>query len=47
MVQGLRIRLPMQGTWVPSLVWEGSSCCGMTKPVHPNYRAHVSRARGQ
>ena len=31
---GLRIRLPMQGTWIQSLV---PTCHGATKPVHPNY----------
>ena len=30
--QGLRICLLMQGTWVQSLVWEDSICCGATKP---------------
>ena len=25
-VQWLRIHLPMQGTWVGSLVWEDSTC---------------------
>ena len=34
MAQGLRIHLPMQGTWVPSLVWEDLMCHGATKPVH-------------
>ena len=33
MVQWSRIRLPMQGTWVQSLVWEDSTCCGATKSV--------------
>ena len=32
----LRIHLPMQGTQVPSLVWEDPACCGATKPVHHN-----------
>ena len=35
--QWLTIRLPMQGTWVPALVWEGPTCRGATKPVHHNY----------
>ena len=35
--QWLRIRLPMQGTWVRSLVWEDLTCCGATKPVLHNY----------
>ena len=36
-VQWLRIHLPVQGTWVPSLVWEDPTCCEATKPVHHNY----------
>ena len=35
----LRIRLPMQGTWVPALVWEDLTCRGATKPVNHNYWA--------
>ena len=35
----LRIRLPMQGTWVWSLVQEDPTCRGATKPVHHNYWA--------
>ena len=35
--QWLRIRLPMQGTWVRALVWEDPTCRGATKPVHHNY----------
>ena len=35
-VQRLRIHLPMQGTQVQSLVWEDSTCCGMTKPLPHN-----------
>ena len=35
--QWLRICLPMQGTRVPSLVWEDPTCCGATKPVRHNY----------
>ena len=27
----------MQGTWVWSLVWEDSTCCRTTKPMHQNY----------
>ena len=34
--QWVRIRLPMQGTRVQSLVWEDSTCCGATKPMHHN-----------
>ncbi|KAJ8796046.1 hypothetical protein J1605_018194 [Eschrichtius robustus] len=35
--QWLRIRLPMQGTQVRSLVWEDPTCRGATKPVRHNY----------
>ena len=35
--QWLRIRLPMQGTRVRALVWEDSTCHGVTKPVRHNY----------
>ena len=37
MAQWLRICLPMQGTWVQSLVWEDPTCRGATKPVSHNY----------
>ena len=36
-VQQLRIYLPMQGTQVQSLIWEESTHCGATKPIHHNY----------
>ena len=36
-VQWLRIRLPMQGTWVRALVREDPTCHGATKPVCHNY----------
>ncbi|KAJ8786149.1 hypothetical protein J1605_006505 [Eschrichtius robustus] len=35
--QWLRIRLPMQGTWVRALVREDPTCRGATKPVRQNY----------
>ena len=35
--QWLRIRLPMQGTWVRALVWEDPTCRGATRPVSHNY----------
>ena len=35
--QWLRIRLPMQGTWVQALVREDATCHGATKPVRHNY----------
>ena len=40
-VQWLRIRLPMQVTWVRALVREDPTCRGATKPVRHNYWAHV------
>ena len=40
-IQWLRIRLAMQGTRVPSLVWEDSTCRGAAKPVHHNCWAHA------
>ena len=30
---GLRVRLPMQGTWVGALVWEDTTCHGATGPM--------------
>ena len=44
--QWLRICLPMQRTWVWSLVWEGSTCHGATRSMHPNYWACKPRAHG-
>ena len=35
--QWLRICLPMQGTRVRALVWEGPTCRGATGPVSHNY----------
>ena len=37
MFQWLRIHLPMQGTWVPSLVQEDSTCLGATKILRHDY----------
>ena len=37
----LRIRLPMQGTRVRSLVWEDPTCRRATKPVRHNYWPRV------
>ena len=39
--QWLRIRLPMQGTWVPSLVWEDPTSSRATKPLRHNYWARM------
>ena len=36
-VQWLRVRLPMQGTWVRALVWEDPTCRGATGPMNHNY----------
>ena len=35
--QWLRIRLPVQGTWVRALAREDPTCCGATKPVRHKY----------
>ena len=40
-VQGMGLHLPMQETWVQSLVWEDSTCCRATKLVCHNYWACV------
>ena len=37
--QWLRIRLPMQGTWIQSLVRKDPTCRGATKPMRHNYWA--------
>ena len=39
MVQWLRSHLPMQGTQLRSLVWEGLTCREATKPVRHNHWA--------
>ena len=31
--------LPVQWTWIASLVWEDSTCCGAAGPVHHDYRS--------
>ena len=36
-VQWMGVHLPMQGTRVQSLVWEGYTCPGATEPGHHNY----------
>ena len=36
-IQWLRICLPMQGTWVPSLIQEDPTCHGASKPMNQNY----------
>ena len=37
MVQWLWMHLPIQWTWVWSLVQEDPTCCRATKPMHHNY----------
>ena len=37
-LEWIRIRLPVQGTWVRSLVQEDPTCHGATKPVMPQLR---------
>ena len=41
MVKWIRIHLPIQGTWVRSLVREDPTCHGATKPICHHYRAHA------
>ena len=38
-LQWFRIHLPMQGTWIRSLIQEDPTCCGATKPWCHNYRS--------
>ena len=45
-VQQLRIHLPVQGTWVRSLVQEDPTCCRATKPVCHSYWSHTSQSPG-
>ena len=35
--QWMRIRLPMQETWIPSLVWKDPICLGAAKPACHSY----------
>ena len=44
MVPRLRICLPMQGTWVPFLVQEDSTCLEASKPMDTTAEARVPRA---
>lgn len=44
--QWLRSYIAMQGTWVPSLVREDSTCSGATEPV-PDVTAEAHRPRAQ
>ena len=45
-VQWIRIHLPMQETWVQSLVWEDPICHRATKPVFHNYWSYVPEPAG-
>ena len=44
MVQWIRIRLPMQGIWVHSLIQEDPTCHGATKVRATTTEARVPRA---
>ena len=46
-IQWLRICLPTQGTQVPSLVWEDSTCPAATKPTCYNYWAQGQESKGR
>ena len=46
-IQGLRISLPVQGTWVQSLVWEDLTCHEAIKPVCRKYWAGLWNARAE
>ena len=39
--QWIRICLPMQETWFPSLIWENPTCCRAPKPMDYNYWARA------
>ena len=39
--QWLRIQLPVQETWVLSLVWENPTCHVAFQPMHHNYSARA------
>ena len=45
LVQALKIRLPMQGTWVPSLVQEDPTCLTATKPMSCKHWACVPQRK--
>ena len=32
--QWMKVHVPVQGTWVQSIVWEDPTCLGATKRVH-------------
>ena len=39
--QCLRIRLPVQGTWVRALVWEDLTCRGATKTMRHKHSSNA------
>ena len=41
MLQGLRTHLPIQDTWVQSLIWDDPLCPGAAKPLNHNHWAHA------
>ena len=43
-VQWLRILLPLQGTWVRSLVQEDATCCTATEPARQERLLHHKRS---
>ena len=43
--QWYRMHLPMQETWVPSLIWKNSTCLRATNPRHPRAFSCCSAAR--
>ena len=44
-LQWIGIHLPVQGTWVRSLVWEDPTCSRATKPVRQTTGAHAPWSR--
>ena len=40
-LQGLRTHLPIQNTWVRSLIWDDPICPGAAKPLNHNHWAHA------
>ena len=45
--QWIRICLPMQGTWVQSLVKEDPICCRAAEPVDQNHGPHTLGPSGR
>ena len=40
-LQGLRTHLPIQDTWVRSLIWDDPICLAAAKPLNHNHWAHA------